>query len=80
MELVVYCENWFDQSRLVYELVGDDFSFTFDAKTGKVHIPVKSKEEAQEEVSRRLPLYDLEEAYICEYIEEGKEPEELTAY
>ncbi|AMB18683.1 hypothetical protein BH780_gp100 [Bacillus phage Eldridge] len=80
MELVVHCESHIDQCRIVYELVGDDFSFTFDAKTGKVHIPVESKEKAQHEVSRRLPLYDLEEAYICEYIEEGKEPEELTAY
>ena len=68
MELVVYCENWFDQSRLVYELVGDDVSFRFDASTGKVHIPAESKEAAQEMVTRRFSLYDLEEAYTCTYL------------
>lgn len=80
MELVVYCESWFDQSRLVYELVGDEVSFSFDASTGKVHIPVLSEDHAEETVTRRLSLYDLEEAYNCTYTEEGKEPKELTAF
>lgn len=80
MELVIHCESWHDQSRLVYELVGDDFSFSFDASTGKVHIPVLSESHAQDEVTRRFPLYDLEEAYTCTYEEEGQEPKELTAF
>jgi hypothetical protein len=80
MELVIHCRSWNDQCSLVYDLVGDDFSFSFDASTGKVHIHVMSENHAEEIVTCRLSLYDLNEDYTCTYIEEGKEPKELTAY
>ena len=68
MELAIKCESWNDQCSLVYELVGDDFSFSFDASTGEIHIPAESKEAAQEMVTRRFSLYDLESAYTCTYL------------
>jgi len=80
MDLLILCESHPDQCRLVYELVGDDFSFSFDASAGSVYIPVLSESHAQDIVTQRLTLFDLEEAYTCVYIEEGKEPKELTAY
>jgi len=80
MELAIKCESWNDQCSLVYELVGDDFSFSFDASSGNVHIPVLSESHAQDIVTQRLTLFDLNEDYICTYIEEGKEPKELTAF